>query len=222
MSNSLHKLPVGGLGASPSLAGHHLIASRMRDLSEKHNAVLITGVDKPRIGYSPGTKKFGVWFDDVSGVWGNHTIDSFQGFIPCTEHFYYSIDCPELWQKQIFILQKILHSIENNDIEKPSARLHYVTQRGNHVYYMHSNFFKKILYKNWNTKIFQAGKPTGYFFQEHSDWFFKTNLTDQRAKDYHYGQVMEMIHGISDKYIKRDSNGKPLKFHEMMTKIITI
>jgi|688.fasta_scaffold03268_15 hypothetical protein len=222
MSNSLHKLPVGGLGASPSLAGHHMIAKRMRELCEKHNAVLITGVDKPRIGYNPKSKKFGVWFDDVSGVWGNHTLDSFQGFIPQTEHFYYSIDCPELWMKQIFILRRILHGIENNDVEKPATRLHYITKRGNHVYYMHSNFFKKILYKNWDTKIFQAGKPTGYFFQEHSDWFFKTNLTDQRTKDYHYGQVIEMIHGISNKYIKRDSTGKPLKFHEMMTRIITL
>ena len=108
--------------------------------------------------------------------------------------------------------------------ERPDfyKNIHYKSPRGSEVFYVHNMFFKKLLYKDWTEDIFQAEKPSGYFFQEHSDWFFKTNLTDQRTKDFHYGQVMEFVSGIDPRFITYDKHGKPLKFNEMQSKVIAI
>jgi hypothetical protein len=222
--SKLHIMPVAGIGASPSLAGHYLIAQKVREYSERGGkAVLLTGVDKPRMGFNPANKKFGVWFDDITLVWGNHVNEAHSGYKPATEHFYYSLDMPEIWQKQCHIMRRTMEPIVNLD-ERPDFYndIHYKSYRGNEVFYVHNMFFKKILYKDWTEDIFQAEKPSGYFFQEHSDWFFKTNLTDQRTKDFHYGQVMEFVSGIDPRFIVYDDTGKPLKFTEMQTKVITI
>jgi len=221
--SKLHLMPVAGIGASPSLAGHYLIAQKVREYSEKGKTVLLTGVDKPRMGYNPSNKKFGVWFDDITLVWGNHVRDAHNGFKPTTEHFYYSIDMPELWQKQCHIMRRTLEPIVTND-HRPEFynNIHFRTPKGHEVFKVHNMFFKKILYKDWTQDIFQAEKPSGYFFQEHSNWFFKTNLTDQRTKDFHYGQVMEFISGIDPRFIVYDKSGKPLKFIEMSTQVISI
>jgi len=221
--SKLHLMPVSGIGASPSLAGHYLIAQKVREYSEKGKTVLLTGVDKPRMGYNPNNKKFGVWFDDITLVWGNHTNDAHGGFKPTTEHFYYSMEMPELWQKQCHLMRRTLEPIATES-ERPDfyKDIHFKSQAGNEVFYVHNMFFKKLLYKDWTEDIFQAGKPSGYFFQEHSDWFFKTELTDQRTKDFHHGQVMEFISGIDPRFITYDKTGKPLKFNEMHSKVITI
>jgi len=87
---------------------------------------------------------------------------------------------------------------------------------------VHNMFFKKLLYKDWSEDFFQAGKPSGYFFQEHSDWYLKGDLTDKRAKDFHYGQVMEFLDGIDSRFIQYDSNRKPLQFVGFTTPSITI
>jgi hypothetical protein len=221
--SKLHLMPVSGIGASPSLAGHYLIAQKVREYSERGKTVLLTGVDKPRMGYNPANNKFGVWFDDITLVWGNHVKEAHSGFKPTTEHFYYSTEMPELWQKQCHIMRRAMEPIVTAS-ERPDfyKNIHYKSPRGNEVFYVHHMFFKKLLYKDWTEDIFQAEKPSGYFFQEHSDWFFKTNLTDQRTKDFHYGQVMEFVSGIDPRFITYDKHGKPLKFNEMQSKVIAI
>jgi len=222
-SCKLHLMPVSGIGASPSLAGHYLIAQKVKKYSEKGKTVLLTGVDKPRLGYNPLNKKFGVWFDDITLVWGNYDKEAHNGFKPTTEHFYYTLDMPELWQKQCHVLKRFLTPIANAS-ERPNYynNIHFKTLNNKEIFYVHNIFFKKILYKNWDETIFQAGKPSGYFFQEHSDWFFKTDLTSRRTKDFHYGQVMEFISNIDPRFITYNKEGKPLKFNEMSTKVITI
>jgi hypothetical protein len=222
-ASQLHLLPVSGIGAAPSLAGHFMIAKRVREYSERGKTVLLTGVDKPRMAYYPPNQKFYVWFDDITTVWGNHRTEGLSGFKPTTEHFYTTIDMPELWQKQCFVMRRAMEPIMQME-EKPEfyKKMHYKSPRGADAFYVHDIFFKKLLYENWSESIFQAEKPTGYFFQEHSDWFFKTDLTDQRTKDFHRGQVMEFIAGIDPKFIVWDSTGKPLKFTELGTSPIAI
>lgn len=222
-NNKLHLIPLNDVGTGPNLAGQYLIAEKMRGYSDKGKAVLLTGVDKPRMGYNPISKKFGVWFEDISGVWGNHAKEALGGYKPTTEHFYYTIDMPELWQKQCYIMRQVMEPIVRtrpefyNEIHSKSLR-----GTGNEVFKVHHMFFKKLLYKDWTEDIFQAGKPQSLFFQEHSNWFFKTNLTDQRTKQFHYGQLIEFIHGIDPKFITYDAYGKPLMFNPMQTKIIPI
>lgn len=223
ISDKLHILPVGGLGLSPSLAGHYMIAGRMKDLNDKHDAVLITGVDKPRFGYSLKLNKFATYFDDVTGVWGNHSIDAHDKFIPRTEHFYYTLDMPEIWIKQCLLFQTTLKPIVDRydatklDWYKKFTR---IDGDGNHLYNVHDIFFKKLLYNDtWSEKIFQADKPSGYFFQEHSNWFFKTSLTSDKVKSYHHGQVINYLSDIDKKYIVYNQNNLPLKFVEMRSKV---
>jgi len=220
LGNKLHLIPVAGIGASPHLAGHYLIGQMMQKLSDKKNAVLVTGVDKPRIGYSPRFKKFGTYFDDITLVWGNHTDDVFEGFKPKTEHFYYSTDFSDIWLKQIHILKRSIEPLTSN-YDNYKHLLIATMPNGDQIFNVHDIFFKKILYKQWSEFIFQAGKPSGYFFQEHSNWFFKTDLVSQRVKEYHKGQVLEFIHGVDPKLIVWD-NDKPLKFVEMHSQILVI
>lgn len=220
-NGKLHLIPLNGVGTGPNLAGQYMIAEKMREYSDKGRAVLVTGVDKPRMGYSPANKRFGVWFDDISTVWGNNAEEAFGGFKPTTEHFYYSIDMPELWQKQCHLMRRTMEPIVN---ERPAMYndLHFKSPKGNgnEIFSVHHMFFKQLLYKDWTEDIFQAGKPTSLFFQEHSNWFLQTGLTDQRTKEFHYGQLMEFISGVDSKFILRDDNGRPLKFYDMQTQII--
>jgi hypothetical protein len=219
--NKLHHLSLSGVGTGTNLTGQYLIAKKMREYSEKGRAALITGVDKPRMGYSPVSNQFGVWFDDISGVWGNHAEEAFNGFKPTTEHFYYTPNMTDIWQKQCHIMRKTMEPIITETPEVYN-NLRTVSPRGNHVFKVHHIFFKKMLYKDWSENIFQAEKPQSLFFQEHSNWFFKTKLTDDKTKDFHYGQVLDFISGVDPKFIKYDEKNKPMMFVELGTRVIAI
>jgi hypothetical protein len=222
-AGNLHKLPVAGWGAAPSLAGHHLIGKRLRDLSDRGSVAMVAGIDKPRMGYSHVSKKFGVWFDDVSTCWGHYNDYAFAGFSPKTEYFYYTQDLPELWQKQCMILKRAMEPIMALD-RKPEfyKQLHFKSANGNDVFYVHDIFFKNLLYENWDPLTFQAGKPTSFFYQESADWYTKSSFTTQREKDFHIGQVNEMISTINNNFIDFDENGRPLQFKNMSTRPIGI
>jgi hypothetical protein len=219
----LHNVSVGGLGTGPHLTGMRLIAERMRKYHEGGNAVLVTGIDKPRMGYNPANKKFGTWFDDISGIYGLHTDEALGGFMPNFEAFYYTPDMPELWQKACQVMKRAMEPIVTsrpsfyNDLYYPSS----VTQ-GAELFKVHHIFFKQLLYKDWSASVFQAQKPKSSFFQDINNWCLDTTLTDQKFKDYHYGQTLEFISGIDPKFISYDSNGKPLKFYDSRSKTIVI
>lgn len=224
--NKLHLLPVSGFGAAPSLAGHHLIGKRVREIQEKYKKVcFLIGVDKPRLGYNLENKKFGTYFDDVSTCWGHYKNDALQGFQPTTEYFFYTLDMPSIIIKQInCMLRKIKPMMDENlDFD-----LHDVTDiwaKGNNnriIFNVHHNFFKKIIYPNWDTNIFQARKPTSFFYQESAYWFTNTSMTDEKTKEYHSGQVRESCHGINENFIVKSRKGKPLKFVDMYTKPIIV
>lgn len=225
LGGKLHIMPVGGIGAAPGLAGHYLIGQKVREYAKRGKAVYVTGVDKPKIFYNPITKNFGTYFDDISLVLGNWTKDAFDGYRPYVEHFYYTTDMPAIWQKQLALYKRALAPILDRpwqDINDALKQTIYIYPSGNYVFNVHHIFFKKLLYENWNDAIFQAGKPSGYFFQEHSNWYIKSDLTDKRAKDYHYGQVMEFLHGIDPSLIIHNTSGLPLKFKNFSTKPILI
>lgn len=224
-TNKLHMLPVAGFGAAPSLAGHHLIGKRLREVSEQYkNVCFLIGIDKPRIGYNLNHKRFGVFFDDVSTCWGHYTDESLSGFQPTTEYFYYALDMPAIIIKQTHaIINKIKPIIdENQNYQIHDLHDLYYKRGDNLVLKVHHDFFKKILYPSWSTDIFQAKKPTSFFFQESAYWFTNTNITDKRTKDYHYGQVVESCDGMLEQFVVRGISGFPSKFVDMTTKPIPI
>jgi hypothetical protein len=223
MKNDLHNVSIGGVATGPHLTGLRMIAEKMRKYHEGGNATLVTGIDKPRMGYNPVNKKFGTWFDDISGHNGLHTDEALGGFMPNFEAFYYTPDMPELWQKACQVVKRAMEPIV---ISRPDFynELYYpgsVTQ-GAELFKIHHIFFKQLLYKDWSASIFQAQKPKSSFFQDINNWCLNTTLTDQKFKDYHYGQTLEFISGIDPKFISYDSNGKPLKFYDSRSKTIVI
>jgi hypothetical protein len=200
-----------------------MLGDRLHKLSYEHNGVvLLTGVDKPRIGYNPKNKKFGVWFDDTSGVWGNYDRESYGGFFPRTEHFYYTRDMVDIWIKQCQILKSYCQRlIDNNTIFDHDTDLYYHTPRGNIVFNVHDIYFKLAIYSTWSENIFQAKKQSSFFFPEHNNWFFKSEHVSSRACDYHYGQLIDFIDGIKPEYI-RYKNDIPMKFRELSTNILVV
>jgi hypothetical protein len=224
-TNNLHIMPVSGFGAAPSLAGHHLIGKRLRELSEKHKKVcFLIGIDKPRLGYSTKFKKFGVFFDDVSTCWGHYTAESLSGFQPTTEYFFYSLDMPSIIVKQVHSIIKKIKPVIDENTNYQIHEIHdlYFKKNDNLILKVHHDFFKKILYPKWDVSIFQAGKPTSFFFQESAYWFTNTNLTDKKTKDYHFGQVLESCDSIDKSFIVKNRHDIPLKFIDMTTKPIPI
>jgi hypothetical protein len=131
---------------------------------------------------------------------------------------------PEIWQKQLHIFKREIEPyLRMSENERPEFFKKLTKTKDDKLFfYVHTMFFKKLLYKDWSETFFQAGKPSGYFFQEHSNWYLKGDLTDKRAKDYHYGQVMEFLEGIDPRFIMYDNTGKPLQFNGIVTKPIVM
>jgi len=224
-TGNLPKLVMAGIGASPSLAGHYMLAERIRKYMDKGSVACVTGIDKPRMTWDPAGKRFGMFFTDITVVWGKHSKIAFDGFIPNMEYFYFSLDMPEILQKQTAILKRILRPIVTAPIRPPFYKeLHKMSSIGQvEIMQMDTDFFKTILYKQWKPgSVFQAGKPSGYFYQESAEWFYKSPLTDKRTKDYHDGQINELIHGIDERFIVRDEAGKPLKFIDKVSNLILL
>jgi len=224
MKNDLHNVAIGGVGAGPHLTGLRLAAERMRKhYDDGLNATVITGIDKPRMGYNPVSKKFGTWFDDISGHNGLHTEEALGGFTPNFEAFYYTPDMPELWQKACHVMKRTMEPIVTSRPPFYSDLVHRsVIGVGSEIFNVHHIFFKKLLYKDWSESIYQASKPNSIFFNDINNWCLNTSLTDQKFKDYYNGQALEFISGVEPKFIRYDSTGRPLKFNDAMTKVIPI
>lgn len=220
-SGNGHKLPLAGTGASPSLAGHFMLGEIMRSYENKGSVSCVAGLDKPRIRYNPLTKEYSLYFIDITVAWGKHNNYSLAGYQPNIEFFYYTIDMPELIKKQCCVVKNTMDQLFLSGINDTFYdKIH--TRRGIFdMFSMDTDFFKKLLYPNWDTSIYQAKKPTGYFYQESADWFYKSELTDKRTKDYHDGNVLEFIHGIDNRFIVFDGK-KPIKFIDSITTPIKI
>lgn len=225
VNNLMYTTPLSGINNSPSLAGHNMLGELMKKRSDsKGKVAAISGVDKPRMGFNPRSKIIGTWFDDISTPWNNYSGNPFNGFKPKIEYFYYTLDMIDIWKKQCLIMKRLMDPIVRSD-PRPDFynQIHYQSFKGNEVFRIHHNHFKKVLYSVWDTSIYQAGKPSGYWYAEAAQWFFDSDLTDKRTKDYYDGQLLEYIAGIDPKFIVWNSkNGKPIKFIELATRSIAI
>ncbi len=224
-TGNLPKLVMAGIGASPSLAGHYMLAERIREYMDKGSVACVTGIDKPRMVWETTEKRFGMFFADITVVWGKHSKIAFDGFIPNMEYFYFTQDMPEILQKQVAILKRTLYPIVTAPVRPVFYKdIHKMSSVGQaEIMQMDTDFFKTILYKQWKPgTVFQAGKPSGYFYQESAEWFYKSPLTDKRTKDYHDGQIRELIHGIDERFIVRDETGRPLKFVDKVSKLCLV
>ena len=225
LNNLMHITPLSGVNNSPSLAGHNMLGELMKERSDtKGKVAAISGVDKPRMGYNPRSQLIGTWFDDISTPWNNYSGNPFSGYRPKIEYFYYTLDMIDIWKKQCLIMKRLMEPVVKSNPRPDFYKdLHYMSFRNNEVFRIHHNHFKKTIYSGWDTSIYQAGKPSGYWYAEAAQWFFDSELTDQRTKDYYDGQLLEYINGIDPKFIVwNSSTGKPIKFIELATRAIAI
>lgn len=206
----------------PGTAGPDLMFKELHKLNNP-NAVLVIGVDKPRLEYDSVTGRFGLFFIDFQNFWSSANVS--MGFgSPRIETFYYTPDLPELIQKQFFVVRRRMREIQAleskdlyNTLWRPSPSRKHV-----HLYNMQEPFFERLLYPSIrNHGVFQTKKPSSLFYNGDGEWLHGENstLVDTRVKDFWTGQVNEFIHGIDRRFIKYDQ-GRPAIFEHVPTKAI--
>lgn len=220
--SSLYKFFRGGASVNPNTAKYYnLYEICMR--REKYGRVgCITGLDKPRISYNPKNNLFFSSYNDFNNIFSEFPHDTFQGYQASLEYFYYSYDFPKLNQKQCFsIKNKLLELMQNVSLDSPLyvELLSFINPRGIHVYDVHHDFFKKILYEKWNTKIWQAKKDPNFFYPSVSQWFNEESITTVRTRDFYDKQLIELLCDIDSCLIQYE-DGKPHSLKSFMTKPI--
>lgn len=210
----------GGSTATPQTAGYYKLTELMRARSEKYQRVAaITGLDKPRIAYDKDSKKFISQYNDLTNAFADYA-DHGLDYKPVMENFYYTPDLPILNQKQCFVLKDAIINVAKNNPGEFGQLLYEKSPNPRIVIFnTHSNFFKKILYKNWDDTIWQAGKHSNFFYSAHTHWFYHTELTSEKTKDFYDKQVLELVHGINKRYIIYEA-GKPALLKSYMTQPI--
>lgn len=208
----INKLFFSGYLTSPTLMGHYYMAERLRSIAEKKTVAAISGLDKPRLIFHPQLKKFGAIFHDFNNLFGNVVLD---GFHAPVELFYLTPDLPKITLKQsLEIKKKILSENIFKDVSKMQELASY--KNGVFIFDAHHDFFKTIIYKEWDTSTWQAKKTDSFFYQGQGSWFTKSSLTDSRHKQYYDGQVLELVDGIDSRLIEYKDN-KPSMLKNFFT-----
>lgn len=191
----------------------------------KKASTLVYAIDKPRISYDQKQKTWQHRFLDFHLSYGEFEDDVFNGERPKIEYFYYTPNLPKIVIKQCQLIKRFLETASL--IGNPESQLYkeLVTEKQfkgklniDLDIYSHHDAIKKILYKNWNTEIFQSDKGTSVFHNENfAAWFQNKDLIDHRMRVYHHGQLKEILSGISSEYIDY-KNEEPAKLKFYSTK----
>lgn len=202
----------------PVMMGHRKVVEHVAQHSDKKSTCIIIGVDKPRVLYHKENKKFATFFSDTL-YFGRFSNKVFGGFEPTVEFFYWSKDLPRLVQKQCFVLKKVIEPMLDKDTcTMPDQQL-YVDHGSTLFFDPNQEFYKRLLYKNWNSSIWQVKKTKGLFYMGQCAWFHSTDLVDSRLKDFYAGQLKDLLNGIH-KFLIRYENGIPLGFQSYHTPLI--
>ncbi len=192
------------------LTRYHTLYEIARENTKYGKVAVITGLDKPRIAYDPMNKVFYSVFEDFSNGFmnqGNLSSDEIT-----TEHFYYTWRYPKLNQKMCFVVKNAL--LEIMKIPNLYAALLLKTRDGLHIYDMHKDFFKKVLYETWDLNIWQAEKSGNIFYSPITQWVFDKDITTDKTREYYNKQLLELIEGIDDHLFNYENGQKiaPINF----------
>lgn len=208
----------GSVGLSGCVMfGQRKVVEHVAKYSDKKKVCIITGADKPRILWHKEKKQYGSYFMDTQ-YFGRFSSKVLGGYEPQLELFYYTKDLPTLTQKQCFVIKKVIDQLlDKTTFTLPDKSLY--SDMGNHLNFdVNQEFFKRILYKNWNSSIWQVNKNTNFFYMPHDAWFFNTNLYGEKEKDFYSGQMKEIMHGIH-KFLINKKNNIPTGFRQFPTPI---
>lgn len=210
-----------GSSVNPNTMKYYRMYEIARDREKFGRVGCITGLDKPRISFDPKTKSFFSSYSDFNNIFSEFPNEAFNGYQANVEFFYYAYEYPELNQKQCFAIKNaILELLHNNfDVSFYRDLLYAVKPNGIHAYDIHHDFFKKILYKTWDTDIWQAKKSSNFFYPPVSQWFYDKDITTDRTRDYYDKQILELIHEVDNEFITYE-NGKPHSLKSYMSQPI--
>jgi hypothetical protein len=221
-SEELHKYKRGGV-INPKILYHGYNLYKVAKERTKHGRVAcINGSDKPSIFYNDLKKQFFVVYPDFLNMHSNFSNNIFSEYEYqiSMENFYITCTYPKLNQKMAFVLKNnLIELIQHDTINNTNYNSllwnnesDYSNKLNNiHIYNTHKDFFKKILYKTFDSTIWQAGKANNMgFYWSACNWFFDRSITDDRTRDFYDKQIVELVHGI-DHNLLSYKNGKPSK-----------
>ena len=215
--NNIFTMFSGGNIASPVMIGHYQVIKRLREVSENQNACVVTGHCKPKLFYNKAERKYGNFFADAI-TFGRFDPAVINDFMPNIELFYHSKDFPQLVQKQCYVLKHVLDQMIDPETLTMKDKSLYIDKGKTIEFLTNEEFYKRILYKNWNGTVWQVSKTLNLFHMEQSDWFHNSTITDQRQKDYYEGQLLEVLNGIH-KFFVESIDGRPSKFKTFISSV---
>tara|TARA_R110000868_G_scaffold135667_2_gene348235 strand:+ start:132 stop:1343 length:1212 start_codon:yes stop_codon:yes gene_type:complete len=225
-SNELYKLKRGG---SINPVNRYRSLYKIAEERTKYGSVVcINGSDKPSIYYNTITKQFYNLYTDVVSSNTQFLHDTFSETRISLENFYLTYKYPQLNQKMAFAIKnKIVELIENKDViynsllwgresKDFSSKLEHI-----HTYNAHTDLLKKVLYKTYDTSLWQAGKFSNFshFYFGGCNWFYDRDITTERTREFYDKQILELIHDI-DYYFLSYQNNKPSKLKIFYTEKI--
>jgi hypothetical protein len=205
-------------GWSPtfSTAGtYSRIFLRLRELQKSGRSVcLVTGVDKPRIAWNPHTKQWLTFFQDVQFAWALEA-GVLSGYQPRVEHFYFNRDVPQITVKQCHQLIKFLNPIfSGEDTRARLPYMYYVGPGGMVVMDTHAEWAKQVLYTTWNSRIYQAEKPTNVGQGDGPSWYlYNSGVLDSKVVDFARGQLRDWHDSIDKRVMFLDSQNRWRTWH---------
>ena len=213
-NNNFYKLNQSGAIMSVAVGFQYTAQKYVMSLNK--DSALVYAIDKPRIRYNRETKKFESTFPDFSTMYGHFDYEVFNGNQPKIEYFYYTPDLPKIVIKQSIIIKNYLESISLMDNTDSKLYKEMVTDSRFLRYdiNVHHDLIKKLIYKDWNTEIYQATKVSSIFYPEISSWFHDKGLVSQKLITFHDGQLNELLSGFNRNWITYTPENKPgsLKF----------
>jgi len=216
-NNEFHKFSQSGVLLSVATGWQYSIFSHLKN---KNKAAIVYGIDKPRIRFNRENKKFESFFIDINGVYGHFDELNFE-YVPQVEYFYYTPDMPQIVIKQSQLIKQYIENILLSKNIYQCKDLCLENPQGNKnlkiVFNVHSDPIKKILYKDWNTEVFQVKKIFSMYYSEVGYWFYKDNYIDDKIKKYHQGQLNEILHGVNYNFLTFDSTNRPSQLKVIST-----
>ena len=88
-----------------------------------------------------------------------------------------------------------------------------------HIFDAHHDIFKKVLYRTWDTNIWQAEKSGNFFYTPQSQWFFDNKYVSDRTRDFFDKQLHDLLSDIDKQFIVYE-NDKPIALQTIMSKAI--
>ena len=182
-------------GVFRKYGGLHPSDSEVKMIDAGKKTAVIWGVDKPKIIYRDG-RIYTYFLDKLANT---KFVDGSKGRI--SELFFWSEDCPEIAHAQARIAYE--YFVANPD------RLSLIdwNQRASQDYQQYTNLMRKLVYPDWNSKIFQADKIHHSVYAELDSWMFQSAGHTRYMQSWQYG-LDNLRKAIDPKYQQFHKDGK--------------